>query len=90
MREYNYVLDRLYMKEVRGFLTKRGKRIDEIGAIWYQPKSQEEYLTILKSFPLFSCISARNGEALKNFSYGYVIQETAEDYDLLIYKKEEC
>lgn len=89
LREYNYVLDRLYERS-KWILDEEGKRIDEIGAIWYQPKSQEEYLTILKSFPLFSCISIRNGEALKNFSYGYVIQETAEDYDLLIYKKEEC
>ena len=52
--------------------------------------SQEEYLTILKNSSLFSCVSIRNGEKLNNFSYGYVIQETAEDYDLLIYKNEEC
>ena len=89
LKEYNYVLDRLYERS-KWILDEEGKRIDEIGAIWYQPKNQEEYLTILKSFPLFSCISIRNGEALNNFSYGYVIQETAEDYDLLIYKNEEC
>lgn len=89
LQEYNYVLDRLYERS-KWILDEEGKRIDEIGAIWYQPKNQEEYLTILKSFPLFSCISIRNGEALNNFSYGYVIQETAEDYDLLIYKNEEC
>ena len=89
LQEYNYVLDRLYERS-KWILNEEGKRIDEIGAIWYQPKNQEEYLTILKSFPLFSCISIRNGEALNNFSYGYVIQETAEDYDLLIYKNEEC
>lgn len=89
LQEYNYVLDRLYERS-KWILDEEGKRIDEIGAIWYQPKNQEEYLTILKSFPLFSCVSIRNGEALNNFSYGYVIQETAEDYDLLIYKKEEC
>ena len=89
LQEYNYVLDRLYERS-KWILDEEGKRIDEIGAIWYQPKNQEEYLTILKSFPLFSCVSIRNGEALNNFSYGYVIQETAEDYDLLIYKNEEC
>ena len=89
LQEYNYVLDRLYERS-KWILDEEGKRIDEIGAIWYQPKNQEEYLTILKSFPLFSCVSIRNGEKLNNFSYGYVIQETAEDYDLLIYKNEEC
>lgn len=88
-QEYNYVIDRLYEKS-NWILDEEGKRIDEIGAIWYQPKSQEEYLDILKKFPLFSCVSLRNGEKLNNFSYGYVIQETAEDYDLLIYKNEEC
>ena len=89
LQEYNYVLDRLYERS-KWILDEEGKRIDEIGAIWYQPKNQEEYLTILKSFPLFSCVSIRNGEKINDFSYGYVIQETAEDYDLLIYKKEEC
>ena len=89
MREYNYVLDRLYERS-KWILDEEGKRIDEIGAIWYQPKNQEEYLTILKNSSLFSCVSIRNGEKLNNFSYGYVIQETAEDYDLLIYKNEEC
>ena len=89
LREYNYVLDRLYERS-KWILDEEGKRIDEIGAIWYQPKNQEEYLTILKNSSLFSCVSIRNGEKLNNFSYGYVIQETAEDYDLLIYKNEEC
>ena len=89
LQEYNYVLDRLYERS-KWILDEEGKRIDEIGAIWYQPKNQEEYLTILKNSSLFSCVSIRNGEALNNFSYGYVIQETAEDYDLLIYKNEEC
>lgn len=89
LQEYNYVLDRLYERS-KWILDEEGKRIDEIGAIWYQPKNQEEYLTILKNSSLFSCVSIRNGEKLNNFSYGYVIQETAEDYDLLIYKKEEC
>ncbi len=89
LQEYNYVLDRLYERS-KWILDEEGKRIDEIGAIWYQPKNQEEYLTILKSFPLFSCVSIRNGEKINDFSYGYVIQETAEDYDLLIYKNEEC
>lgn len=89
LQEYNYVLDRLYERS-KWILDEEGKRIDEIGAIWYQPKNQEEYLTILKNSSLFSCVSIRNGEKLNNFSYGYVIQETAEDYDLLIYKNEEC
>ena len=89
LQEYNYVLDRLYERS-KWILNEEGKRIDEIGAIWYQPKNQEEYLTILKNSSLFSCVSIRNGEKLNNFSYGYVIQETAEDYDLLIYKNEEC
>ena len=89
LKEYNYVLDRLYERS-KWILDEEGKRIDEIGAIWYQPKNQEEYLTILKNSSLFSCVSIRNGEKLNNFSYGYVIQETAEDYDLLIYKNEEC
>lgn len=88
-KEYNYVLDRLYEKS-NWILDEEGKKIDEIGAIWYQPKNQEEYLNILKNFPLFSCVSIRNGKKINNFSYGYIIQETAEDYDLLIYKNEEC
>lgn len=88
-QEYNYVLDRLYEKS-NWILDKEGKRIDELGAIWYQPKNQEEYLNILKNFPLFSCVSIRNGKKINDFSCGYIIQETAEDYDLFIYKNEEC
>ena len=72
LREYNYVLDRLYERS-KWILDEEGKRIDEIGAIWYQPKNQEEYLTILKNSSLFSCVSIRNGElGVRNFRFSSV------------------
>lgn len=45
-----------------------------------------EYYNVLKSFSLFSCIVLKEGEGVDKFSVGYVVEETADNYDLLIFK----
>lgn len=85
-KEYQWVFDRLYEKS-NWVLDEEGKR-QGVEAIWYKPVNQMEYLEILKNTPLFSCIVVKQGEKVDNFSLGYVICETAEDYDLLIYEND--
>lgn len=74
------------MERVRGFLMKRGTVYNEGGAIWYKPSNREELLDILTRFPLFACIVVKDGERIDNFSLGAVVQETASNYDLLIFE----
>lgn len=81
----NYVAERLHGKS-QWILDDRGKIYDEDGAIWFKPQNKDEYLDVLKRFPLFSCIILKNGENINNFSFGYVVQETATNYDLLVFK----
>lgn len=85
-KEYQWVFDRLYEKS-NWVLDEEGKR-QGVEAIWYKPVNQMEYLEILKNTQLFSCIVVKQGEKVDNFSLGYVICETAEDYDLLIYEND--
>lgn len=82
--EYEYVLERMYGKS-QWILDERGIVSDTDGAIWYRPFDRDEYYNVLKSFSLFSCIILRNGEDVDKFSVGYVVVETADNYDLLIF-----
>ena len=84
-RLYKYIDERTYGKS-QWILDERGKVYNEGGAIWYKPSSRKESLGILTRFPLFSCIVLKNGEQIDNFSIGYVVQETASNYDLLIFE----
>lgn len=84
-RLYKYIDERRYGKS-QWILDERGKVYNEGGAIWYKPSSRKESLDILTRFPLFSCIVLKNGEQIDNFSIGYVVQETASNYDLLIFE----
>lgn len=81
---YNFVTERMYGIS-QWILDEHGKVQDVGGAIWYKPLNQEEYLKVLKRTPLLSCISLKDGERLDNFSSGYVIQEAADNYDLLVF-----
>lgn len=82
---YKYIHERTYGKS-KWILDERGKVYSGEGAIWYKPNNRKESLEILKSFPLFSCIVLKEGEQLDRFSFGYVVIETASNYDLLIFK----
>lgn len=84
---YKYIDERTYGKS-QWILDERGKVYNEGEAIWYKPANRKEYLEILKSSPLFSCIVLKDGERLDDFSLGYVVQETASNYDLLIFKND--
>jgi len=81
---YKYIDERTYGKS-KWILDERGKVYDDGGAIWYKPTNRKESLEILKSFPIFSSIILKEGDRLDNFSFGYVVIETASNYDLLIF-----
>ena len=82
---YKYINERTYGKS-KWILDERGKVYSGEGAIWYKPNNRKESLEILKNFSLFSSIVLKEGEQLDNFSFGYVVIETASNYDLLILK----
>jgi len=81
---HNFVTERMYGASP-WILDEHGKLQNAGGAIWYRPLNEEEYINVLKRTPLFSCISLKDGEKLDDFSFGYVIQETADNYDLLVF-----
>ena len=81
---YNFVSERMYGTSP-WILDEHGKLQNAGGAIWYRPLNEEEYINVLKRTPLFSSISLKDGEKLDDFSFGYVIQETADNYDLLVF-----
>ena len=70
----------------RWILDERGIVSDTDGAIWYKPFNRDEYYKVLNSFSLFSCIVLKEGEDVNKFSVGYVVEETADNYDLLIFE----
>lgn len=79
-----YIDERIYGKS-QWILDERGKVKGNGQTIWYKPLSRTEILETLKRFPLFSCIVLKNGEKVDDFRNGYVVQETASNYDLLIF-----
>ena len=81
---YNFVMERMYGSS-QWILDERGKVLEAGGAIWYRPRNKDEYLYVLKKNSLFSCVSIVDGENLESFSLGYVAQESADNYNLLIF-----
>ena len=82
---HKYIDERAYGKS-QWILTEQGKINSDSGVIWYKPFNRKETLETLEKFPLFSCIVLKDGELLDNFSRGYVVEETASNYDLLIFE----
>ena len=83
--EYDYVIERMYGKS-QWILDERGIIPDKDGAIWYKPINRNEYYNVLESFPIFSCMILKNGKKVDEFSFGYVVEKTADNYDLLIFE----
>ena len=79
-----YINERTYGRS-QWILDERGKVKSNGQAIWYKPLNRKEIFETLKRFPLFSCIVLRNGEKVDDFRYGYIVEETASNYDLLIF-----
>lgn len=82
---YKYINERIY-GESDWIFDERGKVYHAGGAIWCKPADRKESLEILQRFPLFSCIILKEGESLDEFLLGYVVIETASNYDLLIFE----
>ncbi|MDE6055069.1 MAG: hypothetical protein K2G55_15230 [Lachnospiraceae bacterium] len=85
IHEYEYVMERMYGKS-KWILDERGIGSDTKGAVWYKPANRDECCHVLEASPLFSCIILEDGEDIDNFSVGFVVEETADHYDLLILK----
>lgn len=81
---YNFVIERKY--GISNWALNEQGMIDVNGKIiWYKPFTREECLDIIRQNQLFSCICLKEGENLERFSTGFVVEETAVNYDLLVF-----
>ncbi|AGF57421.1 hypothetical protein B0P06_004280 [Clostridium saccharoperbutylacetonicum] len=56
---------------------------------WYKPQSKEEYLHAMKLEVFYGVIVLKKDINFEEYSYALAYYETAEDYDLMIFEKNE-
>ncbi|NRT35269.1 hypothetical protein BJV38_002145 [Clostridium beijerinckii] len=56
---------------------------------WYKPQNKEEYLHAMKQEIFYGCVALKSGSNFEEYSYALTYYETAEDYDLMIFEKNE-
>jgi len=91
----NYDLDEIRWREERivfenkYYLDEGGIKRSTSSSIWYCPLNCEEIIQSMKNEVQYSCIILNEKAKFSKYSYACHYEETAEDYDLLIFDKNE-
>ncbi|NOW91208.1 hypothetical protein BCD91_003231 [Clostridium beijerinckii] len=71
------------------YINEEGEKSIEGTMKWYKPQNKEECLHAMEKEIFYVCIALKRGSSFEEHSYALAYYETAEDYDLMIFEKNE-
>lgn len=84
--EKEYVQRRIYQYS-NWILCEEGTIKNNACVLWYKSLNDEECMDIMKKMQLlYECIAIKEGDEIDKFSTGFIVQEMADNYDLLIFE----